>query len=159
MSDEQTYTQADLDAAVRKALADAAGAGKAASQTVAGAIGAERAAVQTLKDAGQAAKIFYHLYVCRFTACLKAANPLSGSWHQRGVHLASSTPRTDIKCPGCGEPMVIGRNGLTADGKPHPDGQITEDRDGNAVLHGEPIIQEAPGQEDQTAQIEKENAQ
>ncbi len=146
---ETTYTAKELEAIFGPGAADHA------RKLLSRAESAVDDGVAALEES--IGKIFYHLYVCPSTVCLKTANPSPGSWHQRGVHLASSTPRTDVKCPGCGKPMVIGRNGLTADGKTHPDGHITEDRDGNAVVHGEPIIQEAPGQEDETAAIEKEN--
>jgi len=148
MSDA-TYTQADLDAAVAKALADAKNVGPSVAGVVSG--------VAAVKDAVAAGKIFYHLYVCRFASCVAAANPQPGSQHQRGVNLATATPRTDVKCPGCGQPMVIGRNGLDAKGNALP-AHITEDSEGNAVFHGQAIVQEAPGQPDQTAEIEKENA-
>jgi hypothetical protein len=106
-----------------------------------------------------AAETFYHLYVCPLLSCLKSANPIAGSMHQRGLHLATDQPRTDVRCPGCGKFMVVHRNGLTAAGAPHPDGQLTSDKDGNAVFHGEPTIYPAPGQPDQAADIEKENPQ
>jgi len=137
---EPTFSAKDLDAIF----------GPGAASHAAAAL--ERKAAAPILGSGS--KVFYHLYVCRFTECVAAANPKAGSLHQRGVHLASSTPRTDVKCPGCGKPMVIGRDGLDAKGNPVPEGHITEDKDGNALFHGQPIIQEAPGQEDQTASIE-----
>jgi hypothetical protein len=162
MMSEQTYSGKDLDAifgpgaaahAAQVVQDGATFGGDLASKNIAGVIADAPAVV---KDAVGALKTFYHLYVCRFADCVAAANPKAGSLHQRGVHLASSTPRTDVKCPGCGKPMVIARDGLDAKGNSIP--QITEDGDGNAVFHGQPIIQEAPGQPDQTAEIEKENA-
>jgi hypothetical protein len=151
MMSERTYNGKDLDAIFGPGAADHARA--ALADSVTGSRGG-----RFLSDAIAAAKIFYHLYVCRFAACVADANPKAGSWHQRGVHLASAEPREDVKCPGCGKPMVIARDGLDAKGKPLP-AQITEDKDGNAVLHGQPVIQEAPGQPDQSAEIEKENQQ
>ena len=141
MNGEKIFTQADVDAAVMKALAAAIG-GKTDPQPA---------------PASAPAKVFYHLYICPSLACLKATNPQPGSWHQRGVHLAQSTPRTDVKCPGCGGFMVIGRDGCDAKGNALPDGQMTSDRDGNAVLHGRVIIQDAPNMPDQTAEIAAEN--
>ncbi len=145
MSNEQTFNAKDLDAIF----------GPGAASHAAAVL--ERKAAAPVLASGS--KVFYHLYVCRFADCVAAANPKAGSLHQRGVHLASAAPRTDVKCPGCGNSMVIARDGLDAKGNPLLDGQITEDKDGNAVFHGQPIIQEAPGQEDQMAEIEKENGQ
>lgn len=102
-------------------------------------------------------QVFYHLYVCPWLECLKAANPVSGSWHQRGLNLATSVPRRDVKCPGCGKPMVIGRDGLNEKGNALPE-HIGADRDGNAILYGREIIQLAPGQPDQTKEIQEESA-
>jgi len=111
----------------------------------------------TAAKTSNSGKVFYHLYVCKYADCVAAANPKAGSLHQRGVHLSTDKARSDVKCPGCGKAMVIARNGLDAKGNSHPDGHVTEDRDGNAIFHGEPIIQEAPGQSDQTDDIEAEN--
>ena len=152
---EPNYSAADLDrifgpGAAAHAAAQAAPATEDLEQKATDALG-------KIPQAIDAAKTFYHLYVCPWIDCLKAANPVSGSWHQRGVHLANASPRTDVKCPGCGKAMVIGRDGLDDEGKPLPQGQITSDANGNAVLHGDPIIQLAPGQPDQTAEIEAEN--
>lgn len=142
---EQTYSAADLDRIFGPGAAEHAArlAADVANKNIPAALVDAVPAVEDLVNAGE---IFYHLYVCPWIDCLKAANPVSGSWHQRGVHLAQSTPRTDVKCPGCGKPMVIGR-----------DGELTSDANGNAVLHGDPIIQDAPGQPDQTDEIEAEN--
>jgi hypothetical protein len=161
MSDSNpTYTAADLDKIFGPGAAEhAAKLVKDAQATVGDVRATVGDAVAVGKDVIAAAKVFYHLYVCRFAACVAAANPKPGSLHQRGLHLASSIPRTDVKCPGCGEAMVIGRNGLNKDGTPDRAGHITEDADGNAVFHGQPILYEAPGQPDQSAELEKENAQ
>jgi hypothetical protein len=119
--------------------------------------------VASAKKATADGTIFYHCYVCPSIACLKSSNPIPGSLHQRGMHLATNKPRTDVRCPGCGEKMVIARNGLTGELKdgnpiPHPEGHITTDRDDNAIFHGEPLIHEAPGQEDMSDVIDQENA-
>lgn len=161
---EQNYSAADLDRIFGPgAAAHAARLKSDAQETADDARAAISAGKKTAGDAldlgtdiATAAKTFYHLYVCPSAACVADANPVAGSLHQRGVNLDSATPRTDVKCPGCGQPMVIGRNGLDANGKPLP-AHITEDKDGNAVFHGQPIIQPAPGQPDQTAEIEAEN--
>lgn len=118
--------------------------------------------------------VYYHLYLCPWLACLQSANPVAGSWHQRGLHLATDQARKDVPCPGCHQPMVIGRDGLkdviitdkqtntktTIQVPVREDGlNITTDKDGNAVAIGRPVIYPAPGQPDQTAQIDAEAAE
>jgi hypothetical protein len=150
---QPTFSLSDLDAIFGP------GAGEHAQRLI-GDVKAKNylaAAADAAPLVADVGKVFYHLYACRSAACVADANPQPGSMHQRGVNLASATPRTDVKCPGCGQPMVIARNGLDAKGNPLPD-HITEDPNGDAIFHGQPIIQEAPGQPDQTAEIEKENA-
>lgn len=81
----------------------------------------------------ETAKMFQHTYICPSVACLKAANPHPGSWHQRAINLPTDTPRTDVKCPGCGTAMIIGRNG-GAD-------TYETDREGNLKsIGGDPLI-------------------
>lgn len=95
--------------------------------------------------------VFYHLYVCGSKQCLESNNPQNGSWHQRGINLATDKPRTDVKCPGCKGNMIIARNGDVS--------TYRTDHDGNLIaMGGDAIVQLAPGQPDQTAEIEKENA-
>ena len=105
-------------------------------------------------------KTYFHLYFCPSLECLKAANPMSGSLHQRGMHFSTPEPQSGVKCPGCGGEMKIARNGLidNPDKKkvelnlalpkiPHPEGHVTSDSNGNGIMNGEPIIYEAPDQE------------
>jgi len=79
-------------------------------------------AIQNLVPANSPAftgRMYNHNYVCPSLDCLKSANPMSGSWHQRNVNLPTDKPRKDVKCPGCGKAMIIGG------------GDMIEDADGN----------------------------
>lgn len=105
--------------------------------------------------AAQPTKVFYHLYFCPSVDCLKQANPIPGSMHQRGIYSTGEIPHTDVICPGCGGEMKIARNGLadefkggkrTGEKVPHPKGHVTTDINGNGEMHGDPIMHEAPGQ-------------
>lgn len=79
------------------------------------------------------AEMFQHTYICPSVACLKDANPHPGSWHQRAINLPTDVPRNDVKCPGCGGAMIIGRNGHSDTYKTDREGNITE-------IGGDPLI-------------------
>lgn len=99
--------------------------------------------VETIEE-DDSGKVYYHCYVCPSLDCLAANNPHNGSMHQRGIHLATSKPRKDVKCAGCGGRMVIG--GSTN----NPDDYKT-DSEGNLIeIKGPKMIHEAAGQLDQS---------
>ncbi len=149
MDGDKVFTQADLDAAVRRATGQtnlaSLPAGKASGDT-----GIAPPVSQDRKTA------YYHLYVCVQEKCYADANPQKASQHQRGVHTFSPDPLPKVLCPGCKKQMQIGQriDSIRVPRSNPEDGYIERPKI-------EDLIYPAPGQEPAAeldeATIAKEN--